>query len=212
MKFCRSIVAASAVLCQGCFTADAFTNILRLTPYLSQVQTQHLPIQKEEYPVFASRTQWTYSPLTRLSSQNDSNADKADNDEKRRETTALGEPNREKRYYTYEELQSNNELREIEEQQTRDRTNLWSLPSRISGAITATAWIFLAASLFLNSQGYAFIVDRSTNRIYVDTLEQREFINTLYKKDRSATTRPPTRVNMIEGFINHNNNNQNFID
>jgi hypothetical protein len=114
-------------------------------------------------------------------------------------TTRLGEPiSPEKRLYTYEELQSNPELWEMEAQQAKQRHNLWSLPGRVGQAMTAVGWLFVIITTILNTQGYAWIPS-ANGEISLGTLEERNFVSTMYgKKKAAATTKSPLLLEQPE--------------
>ena len=164
-------------------------------PIITRPTTYHVPLRtttKASLEVLTSSLQKERRinlVTTSLNGKNDDN-DTEDDRKKAKSTTILdGKPPTEKRYYTYEELESNPELYEIERRQSQRIESLWiTIPSVVSQVVTAAAWFFIASTLILQSQGYGWIVDHSTNpnRIYIDTLEQRDFINTLYKNERDV--------------------------
>ena len=186
-RICFAVVSATIVLVVHLVDdVNAFTIITRPTTYHVPLRTTKASL---EVPTSSLQKERRINLVT-TSLNGKIDDDTEDGRKKTKSTTILdGKPPNEKRYYTYEELESNPELYEIERRQSQRIESLWiTIPSVVSQVVTAAAWFFIASTLILQSQGYGWIVDHSTNpnRIYIDTLEQRDFINTLYKNERDV--------------------------
>ena len=176
--FLVAIVFAHSCVCNvNAFTSSLSSHVpLRTIKTSNEVIASLIQVQRRIYHVDSTLLN---------AKKNDDNDDDKKKKQKKSTTILDGKPPNEKRYYTYEELESNPELYEMERRQSQRIESLWvTIPSLISQAVTAAAWIFIASTLVLQSQGYGWIIDHSTNRIYIDTLEQRDFINTLYTNSK----------------------------
>ena len=63
--------------------------------------------------------------------------------------------------YTWEELQADPELSQLERKSSMQRKNAMLLPQRISQATGILAWTFVIVGIILNTLGYAYIRDPS---------------------------------------------------
>lgn len=174
----------------------------------SSTSNRHSFLQNENYypqqrerrsrarTVATTQSNWiTTSPHPLRGTAQDDTEDSEDSDDsdKSPTTTRFGEPMvPEKRLYTYEELQSNPELREMEANQAKQRYNLWSVPGRIGGALTAAGWLFVIVSTILNTQGYAWIPSTNGGGFSLGTLEERNFAKTMSRTKQAATTTKST--------------------
>ena len=63
--------------------------------------------------------------------------------------------------YSWEELQADPELSQLERQSSLRRKNAMLLPQRISQATGIVAWTFVIVGIVLNTLGYAYVRDPS---------------------------------------------------
>ena len=132
----------------------------------------------------------------RLSGNDDGDDINADDGE---ETT--NRDNDDKGGYTWEELQADPELRQLEFDSSIDRKNTMLLPQRISQAVTALAWLFVASGFILNALGYAWVQD-PTGGIRVGTLDESNFQREVMREGRRThdddEKKTPTSISQTE--------------
>ncbi|KAL9179397.1 hypothetical protein ACHAXT_008687 [Thalassiosira profunda] len=87
--------------------------------------------------------------------------------------------------YTWEELQADPELRQLEFESAVSRRNNMLLPQRISAAVTTLGWLFVGGGIILNSLGYAWVKDPSGG-IGIGTLDERDFQKEVMREKRKG--------------------------
>eukprot|EP00956_Cyclotella_meneghiniana_P008059 scaffold10745_cov25-Cyclotella_meneghiniana.AAC.3 len=87
--------------------------------------------------------------------------------------------------YSWEELQADPELSQLERNAATQRRNSMLLPQRISKAAGVLAWGFVIVGFILNTLGYAYIADPSGG-IGIGTLNERDFQRELVRSSRTV--------------------------